>query len=147
MLLELKFGQGMYWLPILTEKMATIIKSAYQKCRMPEVLVPVPLHPHRLRERGYNQALEMAKLLSKHVDIPRASNCCRRIRNTLAQSDLPAKQRGGNMRQAFEVTATAPQSIAIIDDIMTTGHTVAALAAQFSRAGTKEIHVWCCARA
>lgn len=146
MLLELKFKQGLYWLPLLCEQMASSISSAYPQGKMPEMLVPVPLHSHRMKQRGYNQALEIAKLIARRLQLPYTTKLCRRIRDTEAQAALSAKQRASNMKHAFEIITTPPSSIAIIDDVMTTGHTVNDLASQFLQAGVNEVHVWCCAR-
>lgn len=115
---------------------------------LPELIVPVPLHPRRYAERGYNQSLELARPLSKHLGIPLDTQHCRRIRATLPQTELDAGQRRRNLRGAFRVQGNLRAShVAIVDDIVTTGSTVGELARQLKRAGIARVDVWCYARA
>ncbi len=114
----------------------------------PDVLIPVPLHTSRLRQRGYNQSLELARVIAKQLGLPVAGNAARRLRETPAQTGLPLEKRAGNVRNAFAVDADlAGQHIAIVDDVMTSGHTVNAFARVLRRAGAAEISVWVVARA
>lgn len=118
-----------------------------QQAPLPQAIVPVPLHPGRYAERGYNQSLELARHLSRQLAIPLDFQHCRRIRATLPQTTLDPIQRRRNLRGAFHVTA--PWSIAhvaIVDDIVTTGSTVGELAKVLKRAGVARVDVWCCAR-
>ncbi|OQW94465.1 MAG: hypothetical protein BWK79_05855 [Beggiatoa sp. IS2] len=114
----------------------------------PDVLIPVPLHPKRLRQRGYNQSLELAKMIAKQTGIPLNYTACKRIRNTPQQTRLTAEQRETNVRGAFQVQFVKPewQHLVIIDDVMTTGATVTELANMFLNAGIRRVDVWCCAR-
>jgi ComF family protein len=112
----------------------------------PDAIVPVPLHPQRLRQRGYNQALEMARLLERRLALPVAAACCQRIRSTQAQSALAARQRRSNIRGAFDVTAPLPRHLAILDDVVTTGATVSELARVLRRHGCERVDVWALAR-
>jgi ComF family protein len=115
---------------------------------LPGLLVPVPLHPARLRERGYNQALELARPLSRTLGIPLDRALCRRTRRTEAQSLLGTTARRLNMRNAFAVSGRPEAGhIAIIDDVMTTGYTAGELARVLKRAGASEVEVWVIARA
>jgi ComF family protein len=68
---------------------------------MPEAIVPVPLHTHRLRQRGFDQALELAKIIAKNKNIPLRCDVLKRQRNTQAQSFLNAEQRHKNLKNAF----------------------------------------------
>jgi ComF family protein len=115
----------------------------------PQVLIPVPLHLSRLRQRGYNQSLELAKVISKHTGIPIANQACKRIKNTLPQTTLSGKQRQNNVKDAFKLIKIAPdwQHIALIDDVVTTSSTITQLAQIFKQAGVFRIDAWCCARA
>ncbi|MDT4331671.1 ComF family protein [Methylomonas sp. MS20] len=114
----------------------------------PECLIPVPLHRGRYRERGFNQAMEIARHLSNELKIPLDSRSCQRVRDTGHQIALPAKQRRKNLRNAFRATRPLPyRHVAIVDDVMTTGATVAALATALKRAGVGRVDVWVCARA
>jgi ComF family protein len=113
----------------------------------PDVLLPVPLHPRRYRERGFNQSAEIAEALSRHLGIPMNTTLCTRIRQTPAQAGLSARARRGNLRGAFGVSKTRlPAHIAIIDDVVTTGTTVNELARTLRRAGVVYLQVWSLAR-
>lgn len=115
---------------------------------LPQRIIPVPLHPNRYRERGFNQSLEIARHVSLHLDIPLDYHSCIRNRDTRHQSELPAKQRLRNMKQAFAVVQPIADShVAILDDVMTTGATVNALASALKRGGVACVDVWVCARA
>jgi ComF family protein len=115
---------------------------------LPELIIPVPLHKQRFRERGFNQSIEISKSLSKHLHIPIDTHSCIRIRNTTHQIELPAKQRQTNMKNAFKVEHTIKsQHIAIVDDVMTTGSTVNELAKTLKRSGINRVDIWVCARA
>ncbi|MEO8002209.1 MAG: ComF family protein [Arenimonas sp.] len=94
-------------------------------CEIPDALVPVPLHSARLRKRGFDQALELAKMIAKQKSIPLRTDLLSRSRNTAAQSYLDAKQRRHNLSNAFVVNSRSmPGHIALVDDVMTTGATV-----------------------
>ncbi len=115
----------------------------------PDYLVPVPLHATRYRERGYNQAELIARYLARTLDIPLAAqNAVTRTRATEHQLALPASRRAGNVRHAFSAgTACAGRHVAIVDDVVTTGHTAAAVAAALRGAGAASVQLWCVARA
>jgi ComF family protein len=114
----------------------------------PDCLVPVPLHPSRLRERGYNQALEIARPMAARHKIPLAIDAVRRIRATSAQAQLPLRERARNVRGAFIArTRFDGRRVAIVDDVMTSGHTANSLAQCLRRAGAVDIEVWVVARA
>ncbi len=113
---------------------------------LPEALLPVPLHPSRLRQRGYNQAVELAKPLADRLDRPVLTRGIRRVLATADQIGLSALQRRRNLRNAFVIEAPLPAHVAIIDDVLTTGATVLTLARALQRAGAERISVWCVAR-
>ncbi|MEN8213336.1 MAG: ComF family protein [Pseudomonadota bacterium] len=115
--------------------------------RLPQLLLPAPLHPGRLRERGFNQALELAHRLASQLSISVDSGSIVRTRNTLAQSSLPKKERQRNIRGAFTLSAGIDHAhVAIIDDVMTTGLTVNEIAKTLRDAGVSVIEVWVFAR-
>ncbi len=114
--------------------------------RPPDAILPVPLHPKRLRERGYNQALELARILERRLAIPVSNRCCQRTRATRTQTDLNERLRLSNIRGAFEATSPVPRRIAILDDVVTTGATVSELARVLKQAGCERIDVWALAR-
>ena len=114
----------------------------------PDVLVPVPLHARRLRERGYDQALELARPLARTLDLPLRGDLLERIRATAAQSTLDAAGRRRNLRRAFRVEAgtALPAHVALVDDVMTTGATLHAAAHALRKAGVARVDAWVCAR-
>lgn len=113
----------------------------------PKLLIPVPLHPKRLRKRGYNQATLIAKHITKLTHIPTHSNLCKRIRYTTAQSKTSADIRRSNLVKAFELTQPIQaQHVAIIDDVMTTGATVGSLCHLLKENGVEKVSIWCAAR-
>lgn len=113
----------------------------------PDLLVPVPLHPRRLRERGYDQALELARPLGKALGIPLRADGLRRVRATAAQSTLGAVARRQNVRHAFVAAPGAwPGRVALFDDVMTTGATLAACARALRQAGVGRVEAWVVAR-
>lgn len=114
---------------------------------MPQLLIPIPLHPRRLRQRGYNQSLELAKVLSKQLSIPFCSKSLIRIKDSQPQTSLPYKQREKNIQRAFKVIdSMLPTHIALIDDVLTTGHTANVAAKALRQAGVITIEVWTIAR-
>lgn len=113
----------------------------------PLALVPVPLHRERLRQRGYDQALELARPLARRLDLPLLPAALRRIRHTAPQSKLDARQRRRNLRAAFQAGAVPlPEHVALVDDVMTTGQTLHAAALALRRAGVARVDAWICAR-
>lgn len=114
--------------------------------RRPELLVPTPMHPQRQRRRGFNQAEDIAELLSERLGIPWTITLVQRSRSTPSQSGLNRQQRQTNLKGLFQATGRSPQRVAIIDDVMTTGATARALSQVLRNAGAREIQVWTLAR-
>ncbi len=110
-------------------------------------LVPVPLHPRKLRQRGFNQSLELAKHLHTfRPDLPLWPHLAR-VKNTETQTHLSASARRRNVQGAFKATRSpAPKTVILIDDVMTTGSTVDACARALHRAGARDISVLTLAR-
>ncbi len=103
-------------------------------------LIPMPLHPDRLRTRGFNQSLEIARLLSKYWELPLDKHSCQRIKNTHPQASLKLKDRIKNVNNAFECRADLHhQQVLIIDDVMTTGASLNALAKVIMQAGAESV--------
>lgn len=155
LLTRLKFGQSLAAGRVLSELWSTALRSALAAgtiAALPDAIVPVPLHAVRLRERGYNQALELAKPIARELGLALASRLLRRTRATAAQSDLDAAARRKNLRGAFEVdpatpAAGMPAHVALLDDVMTTGTTLRECARTLKRAGIARVEVWALARA
>ena len=122
---------------------------------LPQCVVPVPLHASRYRERGFNQCAEIARHLAprlRHASGRRVAvraDLLQRIRHTHAQSELTAAERGANLAGAFQARrgVAMPQHVALLDDVMTTGHTAAAAARALKDAGCQRVEIWACARA
>lgn len=145
LLKELKFHNRLDLARIIGLLMAQHLAQASPR---PELLVPVPLHRSRLRLRGFNQAVELARPLAKTLDIPVALHLCQRTRATETQSALTARSRAKNLREAFAASGNIEANhVAIVDDVVTTGSTVAELARCLKRAGVDRVDVWACARA
>lgn len=119
-----------------------------RKDSWPELLIPVPLSESRYRERGFNQANELAEQLRCRFSIPVCANLLERRRATREQAGLDRVGRRKNVRNAFAMRAPLlAKHIAIIDDVVTTGSTVNEIARVLRRAGAERIEVWAVARA
>lgn len=112
----------------------------------PDALVPVPLHRARLRQRGYDQALELARPLARSCGLPLRADLLQRVHATRAQSELDAAARRRNLRRAFEVRGDVPAHVVLVDDVMTTGATLEAAALRLRKAGARRVDAWVCAR-
>lgn len=127
--------------------MAERLASHYSNCAKAEYIIPVPLHRKRLTERGFNQALELARPISHKLKIPLALNICQRTQNTHPQSSITAMDRECNMKNAFSVAQNfSAKHVLIIDDVMTTGNTVSELSFILKAAQVKQVDVCCAAR-
>jgi ComF family protein len=145
LLTRLKFGRSLAAGRVLAE--VWIDAAREMPPVLPDVLIPVPLHAQRLRERGYNQALELARPLARALTIALRTDALVRTRATAAQSELDAGARTRNLRAAFAVTAALPRHVALVDDVMTTGATLREAARTLARAGVERIDAWAIARA
>jgi len=115
---------------------------------LPECLIPVPLHPVRLRQRGFNQAVELARPLSRQLHLPLEAHAVQRHRHTRPQSELSGTTRRRNLRHAFRLDTPIPYDhVALIDDVVTTGSTLNELAKALRQSGVKTIQIWAIARA
>jgi ComF family protein len=113
-----------------------------------DLLIPVPLHSLRLRERGYNQSMEIARSVGALRGVPVSAGLCERVRDTSAQLGLPWKERRDNVRGAFSCTAALDgKRVAVVDDVMTTGATLGEVAATLKKFGATRVVNWVVARA
>ncbi len=134
--MALKFSNQLHWARTMAELMAPVIDCL--PADWP--LIAMPLHPKRLRQRGYNQAYEVARQLSQLCNRPLLSRLLIRSKYTAMQATLPEKQRRANVRGAFEVTDDAiPSRLILVDDVLTTGQTLSAAAATLKQAGVKTV--------
>jgi ComF family protein len=149
LIMELKFHHKLVNARILGQLMADTLQNRwYYNKTLPDVIIPVPLHAKRLQERGFNQALEIARPISKILQIPLDTFSCQRTRHTTAQARLAAEQRHQNIKNAFIINQDfTGQTIALLDDVITTGQTIEELSKTLKKAGTKRIDVWALARA
>lgn len=145
LILDLKFNGRLAIAPLLGGLLAEAVAGRADP--LPTLLLPVPLHRQRLRERGFNQALLLADEVSRRWGIPVAADLCQRTQPTVPQARLSGAARRRNLRNAFACNDEVPRHVAIIDDVMTTGTTVGALAKVLKKRGAEVIEVWCLARA
>ncbi len=121
---------------------------------LPRLLVPVPLHAARLRERGFNQAAALARYAARLLEVSFAPHAMHRLRDTPSQTALDVAQRRANVRGAFAVRGTRALGrlleaghVAVVDDVITTGSTVNEVRAVLLAAGVRRVDVWAVARA
>lgn len=143
LVLQLKFGGALALAPWFGQALGAAVRSQ-AGFELPNVLCPVPLGPGRLVERGFNQALEIARPLSKALGIPLRAALAVRAMDTLAQSGVAPAERKRNIRNAFIVAPDAlamvrGQHIGVVDDVMTSGATLNELARTFKRFGAARV--------
>ena len=143
-----KFHAGLDLAPAFVARMLAAQPDADP---LPALLLPVPLSDARLRERGYNQAWELARRLARARGATTDAHLLLRVRDTPHQLALPPAERAGNVRAAFAVeparcTELAGRDVTLVDDVMTTGATVAEAARSLLQAGAREVAVWVLAR-
>jgi ComF family protein len=145
----LKFNKQLAYGRILSELLLEAVETNwYKNATLPQAIIPVPLHKKRLRARGYNQVMELLRSFRKQNKIPVLHQQCWRSRQTKKQSGLNAEARRHNLKDAFQVQLPyALSHVAIVDDVVTTGSTVAALSLALKNAGVDNIDVWCVCRA
>lgn len=137
----------------LADALAARILAARQRdaTAWPQWLLPVPLAAERLRERGFNQAWELARRLAAAGTARADARLLLRLRATAHQLDLPPERRAANVRGAFAVEPLrrgelAGRHVALVDDVMTSGATLAELARVLKQAGAARVEVWVVAR-
>ena len=145
---DFKYRAKLNYGRILGMQLAAQLGTHYQAHTLPGLILPVPLHRSRLRSRGFNQSLELAKTVAAQLGMPVASDYLVRCRATSSQKDLHFNDRQRNVRAAFAIRAkhSLPDKVALLDDVVTSGATVAELARLLKDNGVQEVHVWCVAR-
>ncbi len=123
---DLKFRFVLSAARLLGELLSAKIKQDwYQHESLPQAIIPIPLHFRRLKERGFNQALEISRPIAHALGLPLLTDVCARNKATLPQATLKISERRTNMRDAFVIKKNINfQHIAVIDDIITTGQTM-----------------------
>jgi ComF family protein len=140
----LKFHQRLH----LVEPLAgLLIERLGEGYRRPDMLIPVPLHPVRLRERGFNQSAEITRVVAERCGLSCDWRLCRRIKQTPAQAGLNREARQRNLHKAFEVgTEVKGAHLVVVDDVITTGATASELGRALRRAGAERVDLWALAR-
>lgn len=148
LILNLKFHHTLIHAKLLGELFAEKIQSDWYRDKpLPTTIIPMPLHAKRLTERGFNQAVEIARPISKILGLPLLIHDFQRKKPTLAQATLPALKRQQNLRNAFLIKRNLEQQhVAVIDDVITTGSTIYEFCRALKKQGAGRIDVWCCAR-
>ncbi len=144
---RLKFHEGMIEGRLLATLLADAVRESYAAENLPGVLVPVPMPPGRLAWRGHNQAATIAAFLGRRLNLPLARRGARRARRSRPQRLL---SRAARLKATAGIFASQPwegETIAVVDDVMTTGATVAELARTLVAAGASEVHAWSATRA
>jgi len=140
----LKYGHQLALAHLLGELTAVKLRPQLR----PDSILPMPLHPARLRERGFNQAHEIAKVIAKKSGLALDPRLATRIVNTPPQAALALDARLKNVKGAFACSHDVKNKhIALVDDVMTSGATLNELAKTLKQAGAREISVWVVARA
>ncbi len=140
---------------VLGSVLAHELRLHYADQPLPELIVPVPLHPAKLRRRGFNQSLLLARQLAQSLQLPCTATLLRRVRDTPQQQGLSREERQQNLGDAFALDLRQlPQyaglrSIALVDDVITTQSTARAVATVLQQGWVPapDIHLWALARA
>ncbi len=147
-------------LPLANAFASLLLKDKRYKRVMPEnlssnqmlankidLIIPMPMHSTRLKERGFNQALELARIISKKMQIKLDYTACQRVKFTPPQASLPLKERIKNIRGVFSCQQNLQGlNIVIVDDVMTTGASLNELAKTLKKAGAAHVECWVIAR-
>jgi ComF family protein len=144
LVLALKFGRRLALAPLCGELLRDALLAQAEPAPLPTLLTAVPLGNQRLAERGFNQALEIAKPLARALGIPLVPHLVARVRETRAQARLHPDQRQRNIRHGFVVRPPAleqvrGQHVGVVDDVITTGATLSELAATLKRFGAARV--------
>ena len=146
-----KYGHRLALAPYFGERLAALAVSLNVSLNVEfpvDVIVPLPLHGERLRQRGFNQALELARPVARALRRPIDATSCRRTRNTAAQADLAWRERIANVRNAFSCsTDFSARHVLLIDDVMTTGASLDECARTLKLHGATRVSVLVLARA
>ena len=136
---SMKYGEQL----ALARAFAKKLVQRIDKSNLPDYVIAMPLQPAKLRERGFNQLLLLAATIARELKLKLLPNACQRVRDTPPQSALPWKERKKNVRNAFccDIDLT-DKRIVLVDDVLTTGASLNALAEALSKQGAIEISAW-----
>jgi ComF family protein len=147
LLLRFKTGGDLAAGRLLSELMARQLDASQAVPGGDWALVPVPLAPRRIGERGFNQAERIARVLGGRLGLAVEPGLVRRVRSSQDQKGLSAAERRRNLDSAFSARPCAGRKLVLVDDVLTTGATTRALARALLEAGAGELRLWCLARA
>lgn len=142
---QLKFNKQLLIAYSLGKLLADMISQ--QNIKLPDIIIPVPMHKNRLRKRGFNQALEIAKPVARQLAIPLSNTIAYRKTYTLPQTEMDATTRRTNPQASFDCNKLSGEHIAIVDDVITTGSTVNELAKTLKQQGASTVSAWSIAHA
>ncbi|WP_422413387.1 MULTISPECIES: ComF family protein [unclassified Endozoicomonas] len=151
LLKQIKYHQQLIYLPPVADQLTRNLIHHYDGREWPQAILPVPLHNKRLRTRGFDQALLLARQLVKNLQpyqkIKLEAHLIKRQKHTIPQQGLKASKRRSNIRNAFSMTDKSNyQYLAIVDDVVTTGETVTEIARLLKKQGVERVDIWCLAR-
>lgn len=143
-----KHGGQLLWANFFADTFLQRMPSWYEGEDLPNVIIPVPLHVKRLAERGFNQSVEIAKILARTLNMPCELTGVKKTIPTNAQRQLNQAGRARNVKNVFSVSKPLDHVHCIIlDDVLASGHTANSLARALKKAGAARVDIWCCARA
>ncbi|MDP0561351.1 MAG: hypothetical protein QS721_03040 [Candidatus Endonucleobacter sp. (ex Gigantidas childressi)] len=148
---NIKYGQHLELIQPVARPLIEVLRSHYSERSWPEVIIPIPLHKKKIRVRGFNQSLLLAKaiirMLPKDIPCSLRPGIVTKHRNTLPQQSLPARARHKNIQGAFTVEKNIGyKHVAIIDDVVTTAETANEASRELKRNGIEQVDIWCLAR-
>ncbi len=145
---KIKYNNGLELISPMVRTLAKTLNDHYKDHPWPETIIPVPLHPKKLRTRGFNQAQLIAKSLIRAIpDCFTLSQCIAKKTETAPQQGLSAKKRRKNIKKTFSICQKQNyRHVAIIDDVVTTGATVSEISKLLKKEGVKKVDIWCLAR-
>lgn len=137
----MKYNEQLILAQVFAEKLLQRIDNR------PDFIIPMPLHPNKLRSRGFNQAHLLAAPLAKSLNIPLLIRACHRLRDTPSQTSLPWRERSKNVRGAFDCYVDlSGKHVALVDDVLTSGASLNELASAVKKRGASVISTWVVAR-
>ncbi len=141
-----KFNRQLHLGKALSQLLTQTIQESYQDEPLPELILPIPLHPKRLTERNFNQSQLIAKSINSALQIPFSANHLQRIKNTPHQIGLKAIERRKNLKNAFIIKKSLPKHIVLVDDVVTTGTTITEASKICLKRGAERVDIWCLAK-
>jgi len=146
LLQHFKYHHALHLAQFLGTLLSRTLNATLQANAFPDAILAMPLHPVRMQERGFNQSLEIAKVVASQLQRPLLMHRCSRIKHTIPQAKLQLKDRASNIRDAFACKHLDGLRVALVDDVMTSGASLNELARMAKQAGAKEVMCWVLAR-